>query len=287
MIPLPTGLVLRVIIGAVLAGFTCSIMGTFVVQMDISSIGFSMAHAAFAGAALGLLLSVEPLLTAVGFAVLVAILLGPVSEKARLSPGVITGVSFSVTMALGFIFINLHPGPAETGAALSILWGSVFALTWHDLILLFLLSIGIVIIIGLFKKEFMAIIFDRKMAKASGISTRPFYFTILFLTGLTVAFSLKFVGGLLVYALIVNTAASANQYTYDIKEVFILSPIIGVICTLLGVWISLQFGFPVGTSIVIVTAVVFVFSVVFSKKRKKGKGLLDISGGSGEYGNRK
>ncbi|KXB05145.1 hypothetical protein AKJ50_01735 [candidate division MSBL1 archaeon SCGC-AAA382A13] len=276
MIFLSSALILRVIIGAILAGFSCSMMGTFVVQMDLSSIGFAMSHAAFAGAALGLLISVEPLFCAVGFALLVALLLGPISEKARLSPGVITGVAFSVTMALGFIFLNLQPGAAATGAALSILWGSVFGLAWSDLLLLLSLSVGIVLIIGLFKKEFMAILFDKKTAEASGINTSPFYFSILFLTGLTVAFSLKFVGGLLVFALIVNTAASANQFTYDIKKVLVLSPVIGIICCLLGLWLSLEFDFPVGTSIVAITALVFAISVLFSKKRKKGNDTLHI-----------
>ncbi|KXA96067.1 hypothetical protein AKJ39_05125, partial [candidate division MSBL1 archaeon SCGC-AAA259J03] len=140
MISLPSGLILRAIIGAVLAGFSCSMMGTFVVQMDLSSIGFSMSHAAFAGAALGLLLAINPLYTAIGFAIAVALLLGPVSQKAKLSPGVVTGVAFSVTIALGFIFLNLQPGAAATGAALSILWGSVFALGFNDLLMLVLLS---------------------------------------------------------------------------------------------------------------------------------------------------
>lgn len=279
MISLPSGLVLRAIIGAVLAGFSCSMMGTFVVQMDLSSIGFSMSHAAFAGAALGLLLAINPLYTAIGFAIAVALLLGPVSQKAKLSPGVVTGVAFSVTIALGFIFLNLQPGAAATGAALSILWGSVFALGFNDLLMLVLLSSVIVLVVIVFRKEFLAMLFDRKMAEASGVNTDPFYFSILFLTGLTVAFSLKFVGGLLVFALIVNTAASANQFTYDIKKIMILSPILGVFCCLSGSLLSLTYNFPVGTTIVIMTALTFTISVLLSKKRKKGKGLFHFSRG--------
>ncbi|KXA88556.1 hypothetical protein AKJ40_01070 [candidate division MSBL1 archaeon SCGC-AAA259M10] len=279
MISLPSGLILRAIIGAVLAGFSCSMMGTFVVQMDLSSIGFSMSHAAFAGAALGLLLAINPLYTAIGFAIAVALLLGPVSQKAKLSPGVVTGVAFSVTIALGFIFLNLQPGAAATGAALSILWGSVFALGFNDLLMLVLLSSVIVLVVIVFRKEFLAMLFDRKMAEASGVNTDPFYFSILFLTGLTVAFSLKFVGGLLVFALIVNTAASANQFTYDIKKIMILSPILGVFCCLSGSLLSLTYNFPVGTTIVIMTALTFTISVLLSKKRKKGKGLFHFSSG--------
>ena len=51
-----TKILLFAIIGAVLTGYTCSLMGTFVVRMNLSSLGFAMSHAAFAGAALGIFL---------------------------------------------------------------------------------------------------------------------------------------------------------------------------------------------------------------------------------------
>ena len=275
MIELPSTFIITVIIGSGLAGLACSLIGTFIVQMDLTSIGFSMSHAAFAGAALGLLIPVNPTITAIGFALLVALLLGPISEKAKLSPGVIIGVSFPISMALAFIFINLQP-TAATSEALNLLWGNLYSLTVPDLAYLSILSAGMILIITVFKKEFLSILFDKKMAKASGINTRPFYFSILFLTGLTVAVSLKFIGGLLVYALIVNTAASAYQFTYDIKKMFILSPIIGIICSLSGTWLSLQLNTPIGTSIVIMTAIVFTLSVLFSRKRGKGGGILPL-----------
>ncbi len=275
MIELPSTFIITVIIGSALAGLACSLIGTFIVQMDLTSIGFSMSHAAFAGAALGLLIPVNPTMTAIGFALLVALLLGPISEKAKLSPGVIIGVSFPISMALAFIFINLQP-TAATSEALNLLWGNLYSLTVPDLVYLSVLSAGMILIITVFKKEFLSILFDKKMAKASGINTRPFYFSILFLTGLTVAVSLKFIGGLLVYALIVNTAASAYQFTYDIKKMFILSPIIGIICSLSGTWLSLQLNTPIGTSIVIMTAIVFTLSVLFSRKRGKGGNVLPL-----------
>jgi len=275
MIELPSTFIITVLIGATLAGLACSLIGTFIVQMDLTSIGFSMSHAAFAGAALGLLLSINPTITAIGFALLVALLLGPISEKAKLSPGVIIGISFPISMALAFIFINLQP-TAATSEALNLLWGNLYSLTSADLAYLAILSVSIILIITVFKKEYLSILFDKKMAKASGINTKPFYFSILFLTGLTVAVTLKFIGGLLVYALIVNTAASAYQFTYDINKIFILSPIIGIICSLSGVWMSLQFNTPIGTSIVIMTAIAFTLSVIFSRKRGTGEGVIPL-----------
>jgi len=229
-----------------------------------------MSHAAFAGAAFGLLLAVDPLFSALFFSTMVALILGPLSEKARLSPGVIIGIMFSLTIGLGFIFLNFAPGVAATQQALSILWGSVFSVTYDDLILLGLLSFFIVFFLVLFFKEFQALMFSRRLAEASGINTSLFYFLILFLTGVTVALSLKLVGGLLVFALIVNPASSALQFIYDLKKVLIASPIIGAVTCLLGFLLSLILDFPIGSSIVIVSSFTFGLSVVLSPKRKKG-----------------
>lgn len=274
MISLPPQLIITAIIGSVLAGVVCSLMGVFVVRMNLSSIGFCMSHAAFAGAALGLVISIDPLLCAIGFSTLIALLLGPISEKARLHSDVIIGVTFSMMIALAFIFLNFVPGSAASGAALRILWGSIFSLTVDNVFMLLLLTFTLTVLIVLFSKEFQAIMFDRKLAEASGINTKPFYFAILFLTGLTVSLSLKLVGGLLVFALIINPASSVYQFFYDIKKIFIVSPIVGAFSCLLGFLLSLAVDFPIGSSIVIVSAVIFGFSIVVSPKRRKGQRLI-------------
>ena len=67
MIELQTSLLITSVIGAIFAGYVCSTMGVFVVRMNLSSIGFCMSHAAFAGAAFGLMLSTDPLITSLIF----------------------------------------------------------------------------------------------------------------------------------------------------------------------------------------------------------------------------
>jgi len=102
MIDIPLALLFTSILGAVLAGFVCSTMGVFVVRMNLSSIGYCMSHAAFAGAAFGLMVSVDSLISAMVFSIGVAFVLGPLSEKARLESNVVIGVLFSVMIALAF-----------------------------------------------------------------------------------------------------------------------------------------------------------------------------------------
>jgi len=100
MIELPPQILQNTIIGASLASLVCALIGVFIVRMNLSSMGFCMSHAAFAGAALGLAISRDPFTMALGMATLVALILGPLAERARLPADIILGVMFSLTMAL-------------------------------------------------------------------------------------------------------------------------------------------------------------------------------------------
>ncbi len=267
---LPPSFLITSSLAAVLAGVVCSMVGVFVVRMNLSSVGFTMSHAAFAGAAFGLMVSLDPLLCAVGFSTAVALVLGPVSEKAHLRPDVILGVSFSVMLALGFMFLSLIPGGVISSTALSILWGSIFGVTLLDLILISLLTGTIALIVIVFFKEFEAILFDRRLAEADGIPTRRFYYAMLFLTGLVVALTLKIIGGLLVFALIINSASTVYQFSYDIRRIMVASPVMGGLVCLIGLMFSLLLDLPVGSSIVIVSSLVFAAAIVVSPKRRRG-----------------
>jgi len=269
MIWLPATLFVTALLGAILAGFACSTMGVFVVRMNLASIGFAMSHAAFAGAAFGLMINVDPLPTAILGSFIVAIILGPVSHVAKLSPEVVLGSLFSLLIALGFMFLHMTPGEAASGAALRILWGSIFGVSWFDVIALAVLTAGILLFVGLFYKEIVAIMFNRRLAEASGINTQAFFTAILFLTGFSVALSLKLVGGLLVYALIINPTSTVHQFTWDFRKLMVLSPVVGVTTCLAGFLASLEWDLPIGTSIVIVSAVVLAVAIAVSPKRRK------------------
>jgi ABC-type Mn2+/Zn2+ transport system permease subunit len=251
-------------------------MGSFVVRMNLSSIGYAMSHAAFAGAAFGLMITIDPTITAIVFAFGTALVIGPLAEKARLQSNIIIGFLFSIMIALAFIFLNFTPGEAAKGSALRILWGSLFSVDYNDLLLLVFLSFLILVFIIVFYKELLSVMFNRKLAESSGINTRLFFFAVLFFTGFAVSLSLKLVGGLLVFALIINPTSTAYQFFYDFKKIMIFSPIIGIISCLIGFYLSLLTDFPIGASIVIVSAIFFAIAIIVSPKRRKGNGKRNI-----------
>ncbi len=271
MIGFPLALLITSILGAVLAGFACSTMGVFVVRMNLASIGYLMSHAAFAGAAFGLMISIDPTIGAIIFSFGTALILGPLAEKARLQSNIVIGFLFSFMIALAFIFLNFIPGHAASAKALRILWGSILSVSYNDLLLLALLSFILVIFVIVFYKELLATMFHRKLAESSGVNTKLYYFAVLFFTGIAVSLSLRIVGGLLVFALIINPTSTAYQFFYDFKKILIFSPLIGVISCLVGFWLSLISDFPIGASIVIISAIFFTIAIAVSPKRKKSK----------------
>ena len=74
----------RALIGGVLVGFLASYYGVFVVQRGLSFLGSGLAHAAFGGVALGLLLKTEPLWIAIPFTVIIALAISWVRDRTLL-----------------------------------------------------------------------------------------------------------------------------------------------------------------------------------------------------------
>jgi ABC-type Mn2+/Zn2+ transport system permease subunit len=228
-----------------------------------------MSHGAFAGAALGVAISVNPLMTAMLFASVTAFLIGPIADKARLHADTITSIIFPLNMALAFVFLTLTPEIGLTSQVASVLWGSIISLTNSDVVYLVTLCAATMAIIHFVWKELFAIMFNRKLAEADGINTKFFIYLIFFISGVVITFSLKLVGGLLIYALLFNPASSALQFLEDMKKIIIASPLIGVATNLAGLMASLLLDLPVGSCIVLVSTTVFATAVLISPKRRK------------------
>ena len=259
----------RALIACILAGFLMGLIGVFVVRMRLSAIGYAMSHGAFAGAALGVATSTNPLATGLLFASATAFLIGPIADKARLHADTITSIAFPLNMALAFVFLTLVPEVGLSSQVANVLWGSIISMTNSDLVYLTTLFAATLAIIYFVWKELFAIMFNRKLAQADGINTKPFIYLIIFLAGVVVTFSLKLVGGLLIYALLFNPASTVLQFSENMRKVVIASPLVGMTTTVSGLVVSLFFDLPVGSCIVIVSTIVFAFALLLSPKRRR------------------
>jgi ABC-type Mn2+/Zn2+ transport system permease subunit len=269
MIWLEFAIMQKALLACVLAGFLMGLIGVFVVRMRLSAIGYSMSHGAFAGAALGVATATNPLATGLIFASATAFVIGPIADKARLHASTITSIVFPLNMALAFVFLTLTPEIGLTSQVASVLWGSIISMTNSDLVYLTTLFAATLAIVYFIWKELFAIMFNRKLAEADGINTKPFIYLIIFLAGVVVTFSLKLVGGLLIYALLFNPASTALQFSENMRKIIIASPIIGMAATVSGLVASLFFDLPVGSCIVIVSTIFFAIALLLSPKRRR------------------
>jgi len=254
------------ILAGLCGGVTCSIVGVFVVTMHLSFIGVCIAHAAFAGALFGVWLGFNPLVGALIFSLTSAGIIGPMADRGELNPDTSIGIVFSLMLGLAFLFLGLMPGSRTE--ALNLFWGSILTVSRQDLVFLGAVTVITIGLVAIFYKEIQAVICHRQVALAVGIPATLIFYGLLFATGLTVTASLRSIGGLLIYSLILNPAAAAYQLTYSLKRMLLIASAFGIISCWVGLAASYFLDIPSGASIVITSCIVFGLATAFSPKRK-------------------
>ena len=258
----------RALLASLLIGTVTAVIGVYVVLRGLSFIGAGIAHASFGGVALGFLLGVNPLFTAVAFCLLTAWGIAWTSRRAEVKEDTAIGVFFAATMALGILFIGLMHG--YNVDLFGYLFGSVLAVTGEDLWLSLLLGGGVLLTVWLFFKELLFIAFDPEMAQVSGLPARAIYVLLLSLMALTIVLSIKVVGIILVSALIVIPAAAAYQWTEDFRRMMALAVIVGDLSAIVGLFLSYWLDSAFGATIVLTATAIFLLSTLFSPRRSEG-----------------
>lgn len=258
------GFMQRALMASVVMGAVCSVIGVFVILKGLSFIGAGTAHAAFAGVVLGYLLGINPMALAVVFGLLTVWTTGFLEEKGKLKLDVSIGILFTSTMALAILFIGMMK--TYNAEIYGYLFGSILSVTRDDLWIIIILGILVLGTVFAFYKEFHFIAFDREMAEAAGIPSRVLFYLLLSLIGLTVVVSLKSVGAILVFAMILIPAATAYQFTYSMKAMIGVSVLVGIATSVGGVFLSFYLDLPSGAVIVLIGTLLFFVSVAASPK---------------------
>ncbi len=257
----------RALIAGTIVGALCAIIGVYVVLRGMSFVGAGIAHASFGGVALGFLLGINPIITAVFFCIATALGIGAISRKGDIKEDTAVGIFFSATMALGILFIGLFKGYSVD--LFGYLFGSILAVTQFDLIITTAVGILVLLIIAVLYKEFMFISFDAETAAIVGIPVVTLYYLLLAIIALTIVVSIKVVGIILVSALIIIPAATAFQIAEDFRLMMILSTIFGVISSIGGLFLSYALNTASGATIVLLATVIFFITAALSPRKRR------------------
>lgn len=256
---------------ALIAGFlvsiACGIVGTFVVVNRIVFISGGIAHAAYGGIGLGYFFKFNPVWGAMIFALISALGMGWVEQKTKQRSDTLIGVLWAIGMAIGIILIDLTDG-YKAGLE-SYLFGSLLAVPRNNLWLMFGLDLLIIATISLLYKEFLAISFDRNYATTRNLPIDVLYLLLIALIALTVVMVMHIVGLIMVIALLTIPAAIAGQWYSDIKVIMVLSSILGMGFTTLGLWCSYRFDLTSGATIILLCGAGYLLSLGFQFYRNK------------------
>lgn len=250
------------------ASVACAVLSVIITQVQISSIGFTMAHAAFAGAAVGMFLSLNPTVCSIVTGIGVAFLIGPLSDKARVSPDTALGLLFGICMAVAIFFIAYMQTLGQGFSAMGLLFGDVISLYREEVYLLAAICIVAIAVIVILYKEITAIIFDKRIAESVGVRVKPVYYAMLFVIALTVAFCLPIIGGLLLYVWLVTPAAVALQFCNRLSAMFVVAPIVAAVVSISGALVGLEYSLPVAPLTAVLFSVVFIVAVFLSPRRR-------------------
>jgi ABC-type Mn2+/Zn2+ transport system permease subunit len=263
----------RALLAGAVIGTVCAVVGVYVVLRGLSFIGAGIAHASFGGVALGFLLGVNALLSAVVFCLATAWGIGFVARRGAVKEDTAIGIFFASTMALGILFIGLMHG--YNVDLFGYLFGSILAVSTQDLWITLGLGAAVLLAVGLFFKELLFVSFDPEMAAVTGVPAGKIYFLLISLVALTVVLSIKVVGIVLVSALIVTPAAAAYQLTEDFRRMMMLAVLIGVGSAVGGLLLSYPLNTASGATIVLLATLIFFVSALVSPRRRRAR-LISI-----------
>lgn len=253
--PLRYDFFVRAMIASALVGLVCSVVGTYVVLKGISFIGDGISHAAFPGVVAAFMLQGPYYVGAAVAAVSTALAIGFVSRRGFLRMDTAIGVLFAGTFALGVFLFSLIDG--YVADLFTFLFGNVLAISPSDLVALVALGSVVLGAVALLWKQLLYATFDPLGAQASGIRVGLLEYAFLAIVALAIVVSLQAVGIILVVAMLVTPAASAQLLSSRFGSMMQLAIAIGIGSAVVGLYLSYWLDVASGATIVLVQTAVF------------------------------
>ena len=242
------------LVAVVLVSVICGTVGALVVGNRMSFFSDALAHCAFAGVTLGVLIAlstqanpmgspVVPLVT-VTFGVIVGVMIAFVREKTGLASDTVIGVFFAGAVGFGGMLFSALPRTNLSPE--TFLFGS--PLTVHESDLLWLMGLAglLALVLILRYNQFVMASFNPSLARSRNIPLRLCNYLFVVLLALIVNLCLRAVGVLLINAMLVVPAAAAANVSRNLRQMFWGSVLISVICGVAGLWLSNTVRLPIG-----------------------------------------
>ena len=239
------------------------LIGIFLVLRRYSLIADTLSHVSLAGVAIGLLLKINPLITAIAAAVISSIAIERLRISKRIFGESALAIFLSGSLALAIVLISLAHGFSVD--LFNYLFGSITTVKQTDVLIIAILGILVIAAIVAFYKELVYITVDEEAAKVSGIPTKFINILLIVLAAFTVSLAIPIVGVLLIAALIVIPVVTALQLRLTFKKTIIAAEIISLFSVIAGIISSFYLNLSPGGTIVLITIIILILTMVYKR----------------------
>ena len=256
----------------VLISLCSSLLGVTLVLKRFSFIGDGLSHVAFGAISIAAVLNLSNnMFLVLPITIISAIFLLRTGKNTKIHGDAAIAMISVSALALGYLIMNIFSTSANiTGDVCTTLFGSTSILTLRksEVWLCVILSILVIGAFIIFYNKIFAVTFDENFAQAIGTHASIYNLVIAVIIAIIIVLAMNLVGSLLISALVIFPALSAMRIFKSFKSVTICSACFSVICSVIGLLISILAGTPVGSTIVATNLVIFLICTIVGKIKR-------------------
>lgn len=276
-------------IGSILMCLSAALVGVLVFLKKQSLIGEALSHAAYPGVVLGVIIiglifgdaTANPFsgFAMLGGALITAImgvkLIDFLEKEVRVNADAALcftlsfffGIGITLASHIQFSFSNLYR------QVQIYFYGQAATMTDIHIVIYGALVLFVLICLFFFRKEFKTWIFDPEYTKIIGINTKLLSAVFLLLVSLSIVIGIRSVGVVLMSAMLIAPAAAARQCTSNLKKMFLISGLFGVLSACFGTYLANEIGIyaninlPTGPMIVLTASIFCILALFFAPEK--------------------
>lgn len=231
------------------------LIGTMVVNNKMAFFSDSIGHSALTGVAIGIILGISnPTISMILFAILFAFLLNIIKNRRTSSTDTIISVFSSTAIAIGLLLLAKNGGINKYS---NYLVGDILSITPQEIFWLLIVLLVTIIFWFLEFNKVLAISTNTTLAKSKGINIKLIENVFIILIAVVVMLCIKWVGVLLINALLILPAASSRNISKNMREYHMWSIIFSIVSGILGLILSYYYKLATGSTIVIIASIIF------------------------------
>jgi len=240
------------------------LMGTMIVHKKMSFFSDALGHSALTGVALGVVLGVgNSNLSLIVFAILFALLLNYIKQSNLMATDTIISVFSSLSIAIGLAILSQGGNFSKYS---NLLVGDILSVTPKEIgyLLVIFFAAGLFWLLCFNKLHGISI--DPVLARTGGIKIRLIENLFVVVVAVIVMLSIRWVGILLINALLTLPAASSRNISVNMREYHLFSIIFSMFSGIMGLFLSFYINVATGPMIVIISSLIFFATFLYSRK---------------------